>query len=377
MREGGGHADIMIRILHTADLHLDSPFQALGRERSAQRRAEQRSLLEHMAAMAREEQADIALFAGDLFDSDNAFAETARLIETVTADMAIPVFIAPGNHDWYGPRSPWARLKLGDNVHVFTEETIQCVPLPALNMRIFGAAFTGQHRSPPLADFRPPEKEPGITDILVLHGEVGNPDSPYGAITESELAACGMDYVALGHTHSYSGPRQAGRTVYAWPGCPEGRGFDETGQKGVILAEVSPGECRVTMRPLEGRRYEVLSVDVTDRDPLAAVETALDRDTARDIYRIRLTGQTDDAPDRAALTRALEGRFFALELRDETSPRRNIWEGREQDSLRGLFLARLWTQYQAAQEESERARISLAARFGLQALENGEEPPLP
>ncbi|MCD7768621.1 MAG: DNA repair exonuclease, partial [Oscillospiraceae bacterium] len=78
-----------------------------------------------------------------------------------------------------------------------------------------------------------------------------------------------------------------------------------------------------------------------------------------------------------ALTRALEGRFFALKLRDETRPRRDIWEGREQDSLRGLFLARLWAQYQAAPEGPERARISLAARFGLQALENGEEPPLP
>ncbi|MCD7844754.1 MAG: DNA repair exonuclease [Oscillospiraceae bacterium] len=366
----------MIRILHAADLHLDSPFQALGRERAAQRRAEQRSLLEQMAALAREEQADMALFAGDLFDSDSAFAETARLIEAVTADMAIPVFIAPGNHDWYGPRSPWARLRLGDNVHVFTEETIQCFPLPALKARVFGAAFTGQHRSPPLADFVPPGKMPGVTDILVLHGEVGSPDSPYGAITEAELAACGMDYVALGHTHSYSGPRQAGSTVYAWPGCPEGRGFDETGQKGVILAEASPGGCHVTFRPLAGRRYEVLSVDVTDADPLAAVEAALDRDTARDIYRIRLTGQTDETPDRAALTRALEGRFFALELRDETSPRRDIWEGREQDSLRGLFLARLWNQYQAAQEDEERARITLAAQFGLQALENFEEPPM-
>ncbi|MCD8117024.1 MAG: DNA repair exonuclease [Oscillospiraceae bacterium] len=367
----------MIRILHAADLHLDSPFQALGRERSAQRRAEQRTLLERMAAIVREERVDMVLFAGDLFDSDNAFAETARLIEAVTAEMAVPVFIAPGNHDWYGPRSPWSGLRLGENVHVFTGEDIQCVPLPELNARIFGAAFTGHHRNPPLAGFRPPEKVPGVTDILVLHGEVGDPDSPYGAITESELAASGMDYAALGHIHSYSGPRLAGSTVYAWPGCPEGRGFDETGQKGVILAELEPGACRIEQLPMDGRRYELLSVDVTDRDPLAAVEEALCRDTARDIYRIRLTGETDQAPDRAALTRALEGRFFALELRDETRPRRDIWEGREQDSLRGLFLARLWAQYQAAPEGPERARISLAARFGLQALENGEEPPLP
>ena len=366
----------MIRILHAADLHLDSPFQGLGREKAAQRRAEQRGLLGRIADVARREQADLLLLAGDLFDADDPYSETARLLEQTLPALGIPVFLAPGNHDWYGPRSPWTKLSLGENVHVFAAGDVQCVELPDLGVRVWGAAFTARHRQPPLAGFHA-QKRAGYTDIMVLHGEVGVPNSPYGAISEAEIAASRMDYIALGHIHEQSGLRRAGDTFYAWPGCPEGRGFDETGEKGVLLVEAEPGDCRTKFIPLGGRRYEVLTVDLTDsRDHIRAVADALGRDTSRDIYRVVLTGRPELAPDLAALRGALESRFFALQLRDETGLRRDIWDGRGVLSLRGIFLAGLWEKYQAAQTDEERAAVEQAVRYGLAALENGDEPPL-
>ena len=366
----------MIRILHGADLHLDSPFQALGREKALLRREEQRRLLSRVADIAREREADILLLAGDLFDSDNVFSNTGQMLGQVLSGLDIPVFIAPGNHDWYGPRSAWTRLELSENVHVFTEPDIACVPLPDLGVRVWGAAFTGKYRTPPLLDFEA-EKDGDILDIMVLHGEVGDPGSPYGAITEEQLARSGMDYVALGHVHSYSGLRRAGETFYAWPGCPEGRGFDETGAKGVILAELEPGACRAEFIPVAGRRYEIARIDVTEQpDALTAVNAALPGDTGRDIYRLLLTGQTDTPPDLTALTRALEGRFFGLELRDETAPRRDIWAERDGDSLKGLFLTYLWEKLQTTSGAAGRERVLRAARYGLLAMENGEEPSL-
>lgn len=366
----------MIRILHAADLHLDSPFQAMGRDKAAQRRGEQRSLLGRMAELAREYEADMVLLAGDLFDADSHYAETARLLEQTLPAMGVPVFIAPGNHDWYGPRSPWARLDLGENVHVFTDEAVQCVTLPELKARVWGAAFAGPRRRPPLAGFQA-EKQPDTIDIMVLHGEVGDPASPYGAISEADIARSGMDYIALGHQHTFSGLRKAGDTFYAWPGCPEGRGFDETGEKGVLLADVGQDSCEAKFIGLGGRRYELLRVDLTDsRDHAGTVGSAVGRDASRDIYRIVLTGTPETPPDMAALQGALEGKFFALELRDETRLRRDVWDGREVLSLRGLYLAKLWQRYQAAESDQERASIELAARYGLRALENGEEIPL-
>ena len=364
----------MIRVLHAADLHLDSPFQAMGREKAALRREEQRGLLSRMAALVGEYEADIVLLAGDLFDADGHYSETARMLEQALPAMGVPVFIAPGNHDWYGPRSPWAGLDLGENVHVFTEEAVRCVKLPRLNVRVWGAAFTGRYRKPPLAGFQS-EKQADTVDIMVLHGEVGDPASPYGAVSEEDIARSGMHYVALGHQHTFSSLRRAGNTFYAWPGCPEGRGFDETGEKGVLLADVGQDSCEAKFVCLGGRRYETLSVDLTESwDHARTVTDALGRDTSRDIYRVTLTGEPELAANVSGMRSALEGRFFALELRDETRLRRDVWDGRETLSLRGLYLAKLWKRYEAAESDGERASIELAARYGLRALENGEEP---
>ena len=365
----------MIRILHAADLHLDSPFQGLGRDKALVRRGEQRELLRRIAALAVEREADVLLLAGDLFDSQGAYAETAQLLGEVLSRLPMPVFIAPGNHDRYSPRSAW-EFVVGENVHIFKEESISCVELKDLGLRVWGTAFTERYRTSPLADFRA-EKYPGMLDVMVLHGEVGNPASNYGPITAEQLSRSGMDYVALGHVHTASGLCRAGETFYAWPGCPEGRGFDETGEKGVYLVELENGGCRAEFVPMGGRRYERMEVDITSEEgALSAVEKALDRNTERDIYRICLTGETDNPPDMVGLSRALEGRFFALELRDETALRRDIWAGRENESLKGLFLSRLYELFQAAADEEERDRITQAVRWGLRAMENGEELPL-
>lgn len=366
----------MIRILHAADLHLDSPFQALGRDKARQRRGEQRAMLDRIAKAAREHRADIAVFSGDLFDSEDVFSETGRMLGQTLASMEIPVFIAPGNHDWYGPRSAWAQLELTENVHLFTEPEITCVELPRLEARVWGTAFTGRYRTPPLLDFEA-AKDGDIVDILAAHGEVGSPASVYGAISEEQLARSGMDYAALGHVHSFSGLRRAGETFYAWPGCPEGRGFDETGQKGVILAELEPGSCRLEFIPIPGRRYEILRVDVTDAENVEnEVLRAIPPDSAEDIYRIVLTGQAETPPDLAALRRLLEDRFFALELRDETRPCRDIWAERNADSLKGLFLSRLWEAMENTPGSAGKEKIRRAAVYGLAAMENADEPPL-
>ena len=363
-----------IRVLHAADLHLDSPFEGLSRDQAALRRGEQRGLLAKLALLAEREKAQVMLLAGDLLDSDSAFLETAEMIEQTLGRLSIPVFIAPGNHDYCSLRSPYTRLGQRQNIHIFTGEDIRCVELPELGVRIWGAGFTAPTAGPLLRGFQA-ERQPGVTDILVIHGDVGTKDSPYDPISEAELADCGMDYVALGHIHSFSGPRRAGETCYAWPGCAEGRGFDECGDKGVILADVGPGSCTLRFESLCSRRYERLDVDVSGAaDTAAAILTALGgRDTSRDIYRITLTGECEAAPDLPRLQKALGDRFFHLELRDRTTLRRDLWESAGEDTLRGLFLTRLLLQFEAAETEAERDRITRAARYGLMALDGREE----
>ena len=131
-----------LRILHTADLHMDSPFEGLGASKASVRRGEQRDLLGRIAALAVSEQVDLVLFSGDLLDSDNTFYETGEELIRALRRISVPVFIAPGNHDFYSERSPYARLKLPENIHIFSENEIRCVDCASLGFRVYGAAFT-------------------------------------------------------------------------------------------------------------------------------------------------------------------------------------------------------------------------------------------
>ncbi len=344
-----------VRILHAADLHLDSPFEALTLAQAAQRRREQRDLLRALPELARAHGAQIILLAGDLLDSASPYPETAKALAETFAGCGAEVFLAPGNHDYYSAGAPYARLTFPENVHIFRSPRIEAVTLPEL----------GRGFSVP--------KQAGLLDVLCVHGEVGNPASAYNPVSAAELAASGLDYAAFGHVHRFGGVQRAGGTVYAWPGCMEGRGFDETGEKGMLLVDVAAGDVQARFVPVPGRRYEILRVDVTDADPVQAALAALPEGAARNIYRIVLTGETDRAPNPAALRAALEGRVFALQLRDETRARRDLWARAGEGTLRGQFLAQLKQQYDAAATDRARETIVMAARWGLAALDHDEE----
>ena len=361
-----------LKILHAADLPLPSPFEALGAGKAAIRRKEQRELLSRLADLAAGEQVDLVLLAGDLLDSSNTYYETGEELIRALRNIPAPVFIAPGNHDWYSPRSPYARLRLPDNVHVFNDGTIRSVILPELNVRVYGAAFTAPESPALLEGFRC-EKTEGMTDLLVLHGEVGGRDARYNPISEEQLSKSGVDYAALGHIHKASGLLHTGNTWYSWPGCPEGRGFDETGEKTVSIVTLTGDDCELRTVSIAKRRYEIVKLDVTGADPLLAVHTQLPDDTVSDVYRIILTGETDAPPDLKKLYDNLSDMFFELQLRDETKLRRGVWDSAGEDTLRGLFLQRLRRKYDAARDDEERKRIEQAARWGLAALDNAEE----
>ena len=356
----------MLKLIHASDFHLDSPFSGLGPEQAALRRGEQRDLLARLADLAREKRADLVLLSGDLLDSERVFRETVQALAGALAAIPCPVFIAPGNHDFYSPASPYASLDWPSHVHLFTSGEMEAVPLPELNCTVYGRAFTAPHQDKsPLEGFFAAGE--GIR-LGCLHGDVA-PQSRYGPITQEEIAASGLHYLALGHIHQGSGLQRAGDVYWAYPGCPEGRGFDELGEKGVLYLEVDETAAAAQFIPLCRRRYESLTVDITGRSPLEAVRSALPAETGADIYRILFTGE-GQAPDLAALEAELAPRFYGLTLRDRTRLPQDLWRRREEDTLTGLFLREMW---QLCQEEPDNPVYQLAARFGLAALENGED----
>ena len=304
-----------IKLIHAADLHLDSPFEALSASKAAVRREEQRVLLSSLSELAHRESADLMLLGGDLFDSANTYYETGEELVRSLGNVPCPVIISPGNHDWYSARAPWAKLKLPENVILFRDNSMHFISIPSADARVYGAAFTERYSASLLRGFHA-ERKAGTYNLMCMHGEVGNPTSPYNPITEEDIAASGMDYIALGHVHTASGLLKSGNTWYSWPGCPEGRGFDETGEKTVNLVELKGESCTLRTVSIAQRRYEELEIDVTGTEPLLAIHTSLPDDTVCDVYRLTLTAEAETAPSSTIMqsARAIARIFFIFFL---------------------------------------------------------------
>lgn len=349
----------MLKILHAADLHLDSPFAAFSPEEAAKSRAQQRQIPMELVRRCNDLGCHLLLLAGDVLDGERVYPETVEALQKAFAQCKAQVFIAPGNHDPATAQSIWLTEQWPENVHIFTGP-MTCVTLPALRCRVWGAGFRAAEAYDLLQPV--PQADDGFWEVGVFHGDPVS-DGPYHPISIEQLRACGLHYLALGHIHKGSQLQKAGKTWYGWPGCPMGRGFDECGQKGVWYVEL--GEtCRKEALPLPFPKYEILT--------LSAEALAIPKDAEGSICCLILTGEAEPV-DVEAVAARLSDRFLRLEVRDATTPRRDLWAGCGQQTLRGQALAYLKAQYDRA-EEAEQPIIAQAVRCLLAALEGREQP---
>lgn len=354
-----------LRILHSADWHLDSPFTSLPDPDRQEMRAEQKRLPGLLAEICRQENCDLVLLAGDLFDGA-ASRETLSLLKKALHECRVPVFITPGNHDYVTVGSPWLDENWPDNVCIFTGDW-SCVDIPELETRVYGAGFTGMDCPPMLADFH--TEGDFRYHIGILHGDASNPSSPYCPVTFGQVRDSGLTYLALGHIHQ-GGGFLAGDTMCAWPGSPMGRGWDETDEHGFCIVEINDS---VEIRPvvLDTPKFREITLRL-EGDPIAALENILPAVPTRDFYRITLTGCTD--ADLGNLREHFP-HVPRLNLIDRTELPVDFWKDLGQDTLRGVYFRMLKEQENQADEE--RAEIvRQAAELSYRILE-GREVTLP
>lgn len=354
-----------MRILHAADLHLDSPLSSLPAPQAAQRRRELRDLPRRLAQLAQAEGVDLVLLGGDLLDADRVYPQSVQALTQALGALSIPVFIAPGNHDPYTPQSPYAAASWPANVHIFSTPFMEAVEVPGLNAVVHGCAFTSPHREDsPLSGYTVPRD--GRLHLLCVHGEVA-PVGRYAPIAPGQLGATGAHYAALGHVHRCSGLQQEGNTFWAYPGCPEGRGFDEVGEKGCLIVDVTHQGTTAKFVPLCCRQYRVQEVAIdTLYQTLAGLEYS------DDLVRLTLTGQAEAVPALASIAQQAAPHFFYVEVTDATTLPKTLWQRAGEDSLTGLFLRTMYEKLRAAPPEDQN-RLILATRFGLAALEGEED----
>ena len=342
-----------LKLLHSADWHLDSPFASFPEEERAFLRREQCRLPGRFLELALREQPDLVLLAGDLFDGSPS-RETLDTLKHTLRQLEVPVFLSPGNHDHCGA-FPWQEEVWPENVHIFTGG-LTSVVLPELNCRVYGAGYTSMDCPPLLEDFRAGGEERYC--IAVIHGDPTARTSPYCPISATQVRESGLDYLALGHIHA-AGSFRAGCTLCGWPGCPMGRGWDETGEKGVYRVTLED-TASVTPLSLGFPRFRELEAEV-EEDPAAILEGLLPPQETADFYRVTLTG---DGP---VDIHGLKQRFShipRLTLLDRTIPMGDLWEDAGEDSLRGTFFRLL--------KESPDPDARAAAKLARRLLSGGE-----
>ena len=280
-------------------------------------------------------------------------------VRQMMKDCGVPVFVSPGNHDFAEAGSPWKEESWPDNVFIFTGP-MEAVAIPELDARIYGAGYQSMDCEGLLEGFRASGEQK--YHIAVLHGDPVTNQSPYCPITSAQVRDSGLQYLALGHVHK-GGMFRMGKTLCAWPGCPMGRGWDETGDKGICIVELNE-VAQIRTLPLDVPRFWDLETELTE-------ETALDKLLPaagfRDFYRITLTGRSGVALD--VLKKKYE-HFPNLFFRDRREDQEDIWADADSDTFRGSYFRLL---KQMAQEDP---RAALAAEISWKIL-SGREVQLP
>lgn len=349
-----------LKILHSADWHLDSPFGGFSEAQRQFLKEQQRLLPGKVADLCRRESCDLMLLAGDIFDAQPSRATIDTLKEALVR-CGVPVFIAPGNHDFCAPGSPWLTEIWPENVYVFTG-ALESVVLEPLSCRIYGGGFRSMDSPSLLEDFHAGGSE--RYKIAVLHGDPTQRESPYNPVTAGQVRDSGLQLLALGHIHK-AGAFRNGNTLCVWPGCPMGRGWDETGDKGVCIVTLEDA-ANVQAVSLDTVRFFDLEADV-GADPVAALESLLPPQGSRDFYRIALTGNAD--VDLKSICKEFPD-FPNLFLLDKTEPPIDLWENTDSDTLEGMYFQLL---HRAMEEQPENARqIQLAAEISRKLLDGRE-----
>lgn len=368
---------MILKILHTGDIHLDSPFSGLDSRGADGRRDELRSAFVSMMRYARDNGADLMLISGDVFDGGLITRETASLLCRELEAFGKPVFISPGNHDCASETSIWKRMKFPKNVHVFVEKYLTSVDLPELNTTVWGYAFTSPEMTEVPIRYKTIE-DPDRINLLVCHGDTegGTQNNPYCPIRPSDLDYFNADYAALGHIHNP--PKNGPGNRWCYPGCLEPRAADEPGEKGACMVEIvkEGSNSRVSIQRIRfaKRRYERGELPLSGQSTLDEVRAAVDTFISSGNYGsdtflyLMLTGYISQSLIiNTELLESTANGVYSLNIEDATRPDIDI-DALECDvSIRGEVYRRLKGMLESA-DEREREIGLRALRYALGAL---------
>lgn len=347
----------LLKIIHTADLHLDSRLETnLDSSKAKKRRRELILSFENIVGYARREKVRLFIIAGDMFDHKKVTPDTVKTVASIISDASeIDFLLLLGNHDENNPfvnipELP-SNLKIFSNVweyHNYDNVTVAGIQISDINKNIIYSSLS---------------LSPERYNIAVMHGDIQS------EISLSSLKGKNIDYLALGHIHEHSEGTLDERGKYAYCGCPESRGFDESGIKGFYMLDTESRETQFISGFSIRNMFEI-EVNISGKNDYGEIKSAvscalMDKGVKEgDMVKIVLTGTytLDTNKDTAQLLTYLQNNFFFAKLKDKSRMKIDAESYKNDISLKGEFVRTVLS------SELTEAEKDAAILYGIYAL---------
>ena len=326
-----------MKIIHCADIHLDSKLEAnLPTTKSRERKKE--VILSFLKMIDYAEQNDVTavIIAGDLFDSNRMLPTTANVILGKIAQCKNTDFLyLCGNHD---AGKALSELELPTNLKLFDDSwvkydygnvTIHGVELTKDNCRhIYGSLFLDAE----------------TFNIVTMHGQLSS-SSGEDMVNRTELSEKGINYLALGHYHKFDTGTLGKDGVWCYCGCLEGRGFDECGEKGFVVLDIDEnGKYSMDFVKMSSRELYEIECDISGVTNTAEILEINDSKTkgidSSSLIKLVLKGDIsqDTQKDVELFNTHLNDKFWFAKVNDKTRLEIRYEEYINDISLKGEFI---------------------------------------
>lgn len=352
-----------MKIIHTADLHLESKMHVnLDKSKSKERRTELLYAFERLIKQAISEDVRVIIIAGDMFDTSSVKESTKKYILGLFKNNPdIDFLYLPGNHD---EDNLLTFEELPKNVFQFSDEWKQYT---YNDVCISGIIFNDQ-TSKYLYDTL--KLDENMKNIVVMHGQISNYNVKE-CINLKLLENKNIDYLALGHIHSYDIEKLDDRGIYAYCGCLEGRGFDEIGPKGYLLLDTDQGMQPRFIKNCSRCLYDI-EFDITNCDDWYSIEqgvfSKLSYIRSEDIVKLRLKGyyKISLIKQIESLSLKINDQFYFGKVVDESKLEINISDYEHEVSLKSEYILKVMASNKTDEDKQKLIEI------GLKALLNEE-----
>ena len=348
-----------MKIIHTADIHLGSKINSFPKEVSIARKEELRNSFKRMVDYANSNGVKIILISGDLFDSDKPLIKDKQFFFSVVKNNPeIDFLYLRGNHDVLGG---------GEELQNLKTFTTAWTSYRYGNVVISGVESVKENASSIYSTLNLNKED---INIVMLHGQVGDTSGLY-RVNLSKLRGKNINYLALGHYHTNVFEKFDDNSVYSYSGCLEGRGFDETGDKGFVLLDVEDS-INYTFIPFSNRKISLVTVDVSSLSDAYSVYLNVKRVAnfnKSDVYRVELYGEVDANFEdiESDVKKYLSSDALFVDVKDLTKKKLDILGFENDSSLKGEFLRLV-----AKSEDYSNDEKAKIISYGLKALSSRE-----